>query len=133
MSDSIGLSAEGNDALQHLKGRRAVNTVIFRCAQAPGALALELEGNLTHEELVRALPPDAARLVFHELAFATREGARRHETLLILWLPPAAEGQEGSCTVGYVALEESLPSVRVHLTARLVGHLDYARLVALAG
>ncbi|MER5726814.1 hypothetical protein ABT084_00420 [Streptomyces sp. NPDC002138] len=133
MSSPTGLSPEGLDALQRLKDRRDVNTVIFQCAQAPGALALELEGNLTHEELVRALPPDAARLVVHELVFATREGARRHEVLLILWVPAGADGQENSCTEGYTALKESFPNIHVHLTARQAGHLEYARLVALAG
>ncbi|MGW7313519.1 hypothetical protein [Streptomyces sp. NPDC054865] len=72
MSKPISLAPEGIDALQPLTCRRDVNTVIFRCAQAPRAsLILEREGNLTHDELVRALPIDTARLAVHELAFAT--------------------------------------------------------------
>ncbi|MFD9339859.1 hypothetical protein ACFWBF_36615 [Streptomyces sp. NPDC060028] len=132
MSSPTGLSPEGIDALQQLKDRRDVNTVIFRWA-TPHALVLELEGNLTHDELVQALPPDAPRLVLHELAFATREGTRRHETLLILWEPAEVGGQEESCTGDYTALRKSLPNIHVHLTARQAEQLDYRGLVALAG
>ncbi|MFD3808692.1 hypothetical protein ACFWSF_14820 [Streptomyces sp. NPDC058611] len=133
MSSPTGLSPQGLQALQHVKDRRDVNTVIFRFAQTPCDLVVELEGNLTHDELLHALPPDAARLVVHELAFATREGARRHETLLILWVPAGAAGQEELCTVGCTALKEHLPDVRVHLTARQAGQLEYGMLVALVG
>ncbi|MFD9420522.1 hypothetical protein ACFWC9_38355 [Streptomyces goshikiensis] len=128
-----GLSPESIDALKHLKGRREVNTVILRCAQTPSPLPLELKGNLTHDELLEALPPDAARLVVHELAFATREGARRHETLLILWTPSGSGEQEESCSVAYRTLKEFLTDVRIQLTASSPDQLDYQRLVALVG
>ncbi|WP_406179342.1 hypothetical protein [Streptomyces sp. NBC_01006] len=39
----------------------------------------ELEGDPTHDELVRAVPADEASLVVHESSFATPEGERRHE------------------------------------------------------
>lgn len=134
MSSPTHLSQEGVDALRHLRDRREVNTVILRYPDAPpGDLVVELEGNLTHEELVRALSADAARLVLHELSFATREGTRRHETLLILWMPSGADAQEESYTAGYTDLKQLLGGVRVHLTARRAEQLDYRRLVALAG
>ncbi|MFD9520722.1 cofilin family protein [Streptomyces sp. NPDC059979] len=133
MSTRIGLSPEGAGALQHVKDRRDVNTVIFRCTQTPRALVLEREGNLTHDELVQALPPDAARLVVYELAFATPEGSRKHETLLILWMPSNADAQEEAWTPAYETVKEVLPNVHVHLTARRPEHLEYRRLVALAG
>ncbi|OEJ35062.1 cofilin family protein [Streptomyces subrutilus] len=134
MSSPTNLSQEGVDALRHLRGRREVNTVILRHRDTPQALAVELEGNLTHDELLQALPSDEARLVVHELSFATREGMRRHETLLILWVPVGAAGrEEESYTVGYTALKELLGDVHVHLTARRPDQLDYRRLVALAG
>ncbi len=108
--------------------------MILRYTDTPRALVVELEGNLTHDELLQALPPDAARLVVHELSFATREGMRRHETLLILWVPSGVAGQEEeSYTVGYTTLKELLADVHVHLTARRADQLDYRRLVALAG
>ncbi|MEU9237590.1 cofilin family protein [Streptomyces subrutilus] len=134
MSSPTNLSQEGVDALRHLRDRREVNTVILNHTDTPQALAVELEGNLTHDELLQALPSDEARLVVHELSFATREGTRRHETLLILWVPAGAvEQEEESYAVGYTALKELLADVHVHLTARRADQLDYRRLVALAG
>ncbi|MFJ3963220.1 hypothetical protein [Streptomyces sp. NPDC090036] len=133
----IGLTEGCRDALHHLRQTREINTVILRFADTPGALALalapELEGNLTHDELVSALPADQARLVVHELTFATPEGARRHELLLVLWMPADAEAQEEIYTAGYTFLKEHLPDVHVHLTARRQDQLEYRRLVALAG
>ncbi|MGW6859159.1 cofilin family protein [Streptomyces xanthophaeus] len=137
MSNPIGLTEGCRDALHHLQQTREVNTVILRFADTPGVLApeleLELEGNLTHDELVSTLPADQARLVVHELSFATPEGARRHEMLLILWMPTEAEAQEEAWTAGYTFLKKQLPDVHVHLTARRQDQLEYRRLVALAG
>ncbi|MFC9817017.1 hypothetical protein ACFVJM_33715 [Streptomyces virginiae] len=93
----------------------------------------DVEANLTHEELVLALPADEPWLVLHELAFASPEGTRKHAQLLIFWMPPAAGEQEETYMAGFTALKEHLPDVRVHLTARRTGHLAYRRLVALAG
>lgn len=70
----IGLSEDCLDALQHLKETREINTVILRLAEADG-LVVEAESNLTHEELLEALPADEARLVVHELFFATPGGS----------------------------------------------------------
>ncbi|MFD9333048.1 hypothetical protein ACFWBF_01300 [Streptomyces sp. NPDC060028] len=133
MSSPIRLSEDCLDALHHLRETREVNTVILRFADPPGLLTAEVEGNLTHEELVAALPAAEARLVVHELSFATAEGARRHEHLLVLWMPPDAGGQEETYTAGYAFLKEHLAEVHVHLTARRADQLEYRRLVALAG
>lgn len=133
MSSPAGLSEGCLDALQHVKGTREINTVILRYGDAPGVLVPEVEANLTHDELVAALPADGARLLVHELSFATPEGARRNERLLILWMPADASGQEAAYTAGYAALKEFLTDVHVHLTARRTDQLEYRRLVALAG
>ncbi|MET9604107.1 cofilin family protein [Streptomyces sp. NPDC006512] len=134
MSSPIGLSQESVHALRHLKDRREVNTVILRSTEVqPRALVPAAEANLTHDELIAALPADEARLVVHELSFATREGTRRNEPLLILWVPSDAGAEEGSYTAAYAALKEFLADVHVHLTARRREHLEYGRLVALAG
>ncbi|MFC9294592.1 hypothetical protein ACFTWH_13440 [Streptomyces sp. NPDC057011] len=133
MSSPVGLSEGTLEALHHLKETREINTVILRYEDPPGALVPEVEGNLSHEELVQALPAEEARLVVHELFFATREGARRHEHLLVLWMPADAGGQEEVYTEAYTVLKEYLPDVHVHLTARRTGQLEYRRLVALAG
>ena len=132
-SSPIAFSEGCLDGLHHLRETREINTVILRFADTPGVLVVEVEGNLTHEELVSALPPDEARLVVHELSFAPPEGARRREQLLVLWVPAGAGAQEEAYTAGYAALKDHLPDVRVHLTARRTHQLEYRRLVVLAG
>ncbi|WP_185910803.1 hypothetical protein [Streptomyces sp. WAC07149] len=69
----------------------------------------------------------------HELSFATPTGSRRHEPLLILWMPPHTSAQEEAYTNAYNALKDALAEVRVHLTARHLDQLAYLRLVHLAG
>ncbi|MFD5549190.1 cofilin family protein [Streptomyces goshikiensis] len=133
MNQPTPLSEESLDALQHLKETREINTVILCYPHHPGALELDLEGNLTHDEMVQALPDDEPRLIVHELSFASPEGTRRSERLLILWVPAAATAHEEAYTAGYESLKEMLPGVRVHLTARRADQLEYRRLVALAG
>ncbi|MFE9933657.1 cofilin family protein [Streptomyces sp. NPDC005533] len=133
MSSPIVLSESSLAALHHLRERREINTVTLRYAQAPGVLVAEVEGNLTHDELVQALPADDPRLVVHELSFASPDGTRRNALLLILWMPPDAHQQEEAYTDGYNALKEYLVDVHVHLTARRPAQLEYRRLVALAG
>ncbi|MFE2323788.1 hypothetical protein ACFXD5_07675 [Streptomyces sp. NPDC059385] len=134
MTSPVVLSEGCREALLHLRETREINTVILRFADTPGVLVVEVEGNLTHEELVAALSADAARLVVHELSFATPEGSRRHAQLLVLWMPTAADAQEDAAyTAGYTALKEYLLDVHVHLTARRTDQLEYRRLVALAG
>ncbi|MFC9585683.1 cofilin family protein [Streptomyces yangpuensis] len=133
MKGPIRLSEALLAALQHLRERREINTVTLRYSDAPAVLVPEAEANLTHEELVQALPVDEPRLVLHELAFASPEGTRKHAQLLIFWMPPAAGEQEDAYTAGFTALKEHLPDVHVHLTARRANQLEYRRLVALAG
>ncbi|MFD7256859.1 cofilin family protein [Streptomyces sp. NPDC059874] len=116
-----------------MKETREINTVVLRCTDIADVLVLEAEANLTHDELLQSLPADEPRLVVHELCFATPEGARRSERLLIFWMPPGAGGQEEMYTVGFTALKEFLTDVHVHLTARRKAELEYRRLVALAG
>ncbi|MFF4392204.1 cofilin family protein [Streptomyces sp. NPDC001552] len=133
MSSPTGLSDGSLAALHHLREKRNINTVTLCYADVPGLLVPEVEGNLTHEELVQALPADEPRLVVHELSFASPDGARRHAQLLIFWLPPDAREWEEAYTDGFTALKEFLADVHVHLTARRADQLEYRRLVALAG
>ncbi|MFG2989696.1 hypothetical protein ACGFZK_10485 [Streptomyces sp. NPDC048257] len=133
MSSPIGLSEDGLAALHHLRELREINTVVLRFADTPDVLVPEIEGNLTPDELVQGLPSDEPRLVVHELAFASPEGMRRNERLLIFWMPPPAGEQEETYTAGYTALKELLTDVHVHLIARRADQLGYRRLVALAG
>ncbi|MGW4510183.1 cofilin family protein [Streptomyces sp. NPDC004436] len=133
VSSPIALSQGALAALHHLRERREINTVVLRCGESPDVLLPDLEGNLTHDELVRALPADEPRLVLHSLCFATADGSRRIEPLLILWMPRTAEEEEKTYTAGFAALKEYLGGVHVHLTARRASQLEYRRLVALAG
>ncbi|MGW6577480.1 cofilin family protein, partial [Streptomyces sp. NPDC054945] len=112
-----------------------INTVVLRRTDPGNALVLEVEANLTHEELLQALPLEEPRLVVHELSFASQDGARRHERLLILWQPTAAEGSgpEAGYAAAYSSLMEFLADVHVHLTAERTDQLAYRRLVALVG
>ncbi|MFJ3519697.1 MULTISPECIES: cofilin family protein [unclassified Streptomyces] len=132
MTSPTGLSEGSLAALRHMREQREINTVILRYAGAQGVLVPEIEGNLTHDELVQSLPADEPRLILHELAFATPEGTRRHAQLLIFWMPPDTSEQEKAYTDGFTALREFLPDVHVHLTARRTDQLGYRRLVALA-
>ncbi|MER5567300.1 cofilin family protein [Streptomyces goshikiensis] len=132
MSNPAGLSEDSLAALHHLREKRDINTVTLRYTDVPGVLVPEVEGNLTHDELVHALPADEPRLVVHELAFASPDGTRRHAPLLIFWMPPGASAQEETYTAGFTALKETLPDVHIHLTARRADQLKYRRLVALA-
>ncbi|MFE6905529.1 cofilin family protein [Streptomyces erythrochromogenes] len=133
MSSPIDLSEGSLAALQHMREQREINTVILRYAGTQEVLVPEIEGNLTHDELVQSLPADEPRLVVHELAFASSEGARKHAQLLIFWMPPDAREQEQAYTDGFTALKDFLPDAHVHLTARRASQLEHRRLVALAG
>ncbi|MFD8205967.1 hypothetical protein ACFV2S_06150 [Streptomyces sp. NPDC059695] len=134
MSSRLSLSEGASEALRHMKGTRQINAVVLRHADLADVLVVELEANLTHDELLGALPAKEPRLVVYELAFASREGAHRHEQLLILWRPTAAGddgGQEESYTAAYASLKETLGDVRVHLTAEDTDQLTYGKLVDL--
>lgn len=133
MSSPPPLSEGSLDALHHLREKREVNTVILRYADPPDVLEPELEGNLTHDELLQSLPSDEPRLVLHELFFASPDGTRRNAQLLIFWMPPEAGDQEETYADAYTALKGYLPEAHVHLTARRTDQLTYHRLVALAG
>ncbi|MGW6986859.1 cofilin family protein [Streptomyces sp. NPDC054946] len=131
----MSLSDGASEALRHMKETREINTVVLRRTDPGNALVLEVEANLTHEELLQALPLEEPRLVVHELSFASQDGARRHERLLILWQPTAAEGSgpEAGYAAAYSSLMEFLADVHVHLTAERTDQLAYRRLVALVG
>ncbi|MEU6313646.1 cofilin family protein [Streptomyces sp. NPDC047014] len=118
------------DAYRHLKEHRDVNTVVF--AIASGVLEAETSANWTHDELLGSLPGDQPRLILHELPFATATGARRHELVLVSWMPGGESRDDAAYTAGYEALKELFTEAHVHLTARQPAHLAYDRLVALA-
>ncbi|MFJ4776699.1 cofilin family protein [Streptomyces sp. NPDC088762] len=133
MSSPIAVSDDCLHALHRLRERRDVNTVILRHDDAEDTLVLELEGNLTHDEVLQALPPDEPRLLAHELSFATSEGMRRNERLLIFWCPAAAGEQGQPYSAGRAVLEELLEGTHLRLQASQREELEYGRLVGQVG
>ncbi|MEU6867698.1 cofilin family protein [Streptomyces sp. NPDC046876] len=132
MSSPSVFSEDSLQAFRHLSERRDVNTVILHRQGAAGSLAVEVEANLTHEELLEALPADEPRLVVHELAFATPDGTRRNEQLLIFWDPVGAMGREQAYAAAFTALQTLLEASRVQLKVRQADELEYRKLAALA-
>ncbi|MEW2416913.1 hypothetical protein AB0953_24730 [Streptomyces sp. NPDC046866] len=137
--------SEGSlQAFRRLAERRDVNTVILQRQGTAGGRAVEVEveveANLTHEELLEALPADEPRLVVHELAFATPDGTRHNEPLLIFWDPVSAmdqhqdqdQDQDQAYAAAFTALQTHLETSRVHLKVRQADELEYRKLAALA-
>ncbi|MER7759699.1 hypothetical protein [Streptomyces sp. NPDC097619] len=91
------------EAFRHVREHRDVNTVVLRLSD--GLLDVEAEANWTPEELLAKLTPDQARLIIHEVPYATPTGARRHAHLLIWWMPPAAAGDEAAYAPAYDMLK----------------------------
>ncbi|GAA0270347.1 hypothetical protein GCM10010302_04900 [Streptomyces polychromogenes] len=128
----INLSPGCLKALRDLRETRQINTVVMCTTGTSQVLVAEVEANLTHDELLQVLPELEARLIVYELSFAGKDGAHRHERLLILWMPHAAVERQDDYTGAYDTLKDALADVRIHLTARRPDHLAYQRLVALA-
>ncbi|MET9896545.1 hypothetical protein ABZZ47_41525 [Streptomyces sp. NPDC006465] len=132
---SIRMSVDDRcvSAFWELKGKREVNTVIYRLTDALDTCVVERQGNLTHDELLSALPAHEPRLVVHDLAFAMADGARQNRILLISWLPrgitPRHETANGRA---HAALLESLGGSPLSVRATDLAELDYRRLVSQA-
>lgn len=118
-------------AFRHVKEQRDVNTAVL--ALRGDVLVVEAETNWTPEELVVNMPVDQARLIVHEVSFATRTGARRRAHLLIWWMPASAQGQERAYQAAFETLKMQHTEAPVHVIARTPEHLAHPRLVALAG
>ncbi|MCX4539374.1 hypothetical protein [Streptomyces sp. NBC_01565] len=133
MSSRITVSDDSLNAWHRLRERRDVNTVILRLDEASQTLVPELEGNLTHDELLQALPAAEPRLIAYELSFATSEGTRRNERLLIFWCPADAGKLEEPYAAAHAALEELLEGAYVRLRASEPAEMEYGRLVDQVG
>ncbi|MGW3819832.1 cofilin family protein [Streptomyces sp. NPDC005046] len=133
MSSHMSVDDRCVSAFWELKGKREVNTVIYRLTDALDTCVVERQGNLTHDELLSALPAHEPRLVVHDLAFATADGARRNRILLISWLPreitPRHEAATGHA---HAALLESLDGSPLPVRATDLAELEYGRLVSQA-
>ncbi|MFD7202803.1 hypothetical protein [Streptomyces sp. NPDC059893] len=77
MTSAISVEDRCIEAFNELKKTsRHITTVLYRLNDSLDTLILDLAGNLTHDELLKALPSDP-RLVAYELHFADRDGSRR--------------------------------------------------------
>ncbi|MFF1411267.1 hypothetical protein ACFVX6_16005 [Streptomyces sp. NPDC058289] len=120
-------------AFRELKEKRDVNTVIYRLADSADSLVVEGQGNLTHDELLLALPADQPRLVLYDLPFASEDGTRQNRIVSICWLPASATPQdEPACSQAQTALADAVDGDLMAITATALSDLAYPRLVAQA-
>ncbi|MFG2309884.1 cofilin family protein [Streptomyces sp. NPDC048566] len=133
MSQRIAVDAHSVQAFRDVETDPHVNVVVYRLADATDSCTVERRGNLRHEELVRALPPDEPRIVAYDLAFATVDGARRHRVLLISWIPGTVPPRRTVRYLeGYAAVRAAVDGDPVPIAASRGDDLDYHRLVSLA-
>ncbi|WP_406368505.1 hypothetical protein OG788_45855 [Streptomyces sp. NBC_00647] len=134
MNSDITVDESCVSAFWELRGKREVNTVIYRLSDSLDSCLVECQGNLTHDEFLLILPADEPRLAVYDLAFATADGTRQNRTVLISWLPGAAVPQhEAAYGYAHAALLDRLGGSLVSVRATDVADLDYSRLVSQAG
>ncbi|WP_339134984.1 hypothetical protein WJM95_34490 [Streptomyces sp. f51] len=128
MSTDVAVDDSCIGAFWELKSKRDINTVIYRLNDLLNSCVVEHEGNLTHDELLLALPANEPRLVIYDLPFATEDGTRQNKILLISWLPPRATPQHKAAYAhAHAALRDTLDGsqllpVRSTSTADLAYH-----------
>ncbi|MFE2301724.1 hypothetical protein ACFXAW_26475 [Streptomyces sp. NPDC059445] len=131
MSNHISVDDTCVSAFWELKGKREVNTVLYRLSDALDTCVVERRANLTHDELLSALPAHEPRLVLLDLAFASVDGARRNKILLISWVPRGITPQhEAAYAHGRAALLRRLDGSLLTVRATDSADLDYHRLVS---
>ncbi|MEU9304787.1 hypothetical protein [Streptomyces sp. NPDC048269] len=133
MSSGISVEESCVAAFRELTGHRDVNTVIYRLSADLASIVPEFEGNLTHDELLEALPTGEPRLVAYELAFAAADGARRHEIVLISWSPEGTDIEQRTVLAsGYRALRSTLDRIDLCVQATGLADVQYDELVSRA-
>ncbi|MET8413080.1 actin depolymerization factor/cofilin-like domain-containing protein [Streptomyces sp. NPDC005195] len=133
MSGNIVVDESCISVFQELKGRRDLNTVIYRMSDSLETVAFDFKGNLTHDELLKALPADEPRYVVHDLLFASADGARQEKIVLISWCPARTTTEEKIAhSSGYCLLQNFLDGVQVYVAATDLSELEYQALVSQA-
>ncbi|MFJ5811163.1 actin-binding ADF family protein [Streptomyces sp. NPDC093093] len=131
MSSGITVDERCISAFWELKGRREINAVIYRLSDTLDTVIVECQSNLTHDELLEALPSYKARLVVYYLPFATADGTRKSEIVLVSWLPEAAAPRDKTAYArASTVLLDALDGVHIHVQATTLSELDYHRLVS---
>ncbi|MFE2537817.1 hypothetical protein [Streptomyces sp. NPDC059371] len=132
MSRDISVDDSCISAFWELKSKRDINTVIYRLNDLLDSCAVERQGNLTHDELLLALPANEPRIVIYDLPFATEDGRRQNRILLISWQPQGAPPQQ-TAAYGYAqaALQDALDgSQLLPVRSFKAADLAYHRLVS---
>ncbi|MFF2513826.1 actin-binding ADF family protein [Streptomyces sp. NPDC058086] len=133
MSGGIPVDDSCISAFQELKSRRDINTVIYRLSDSLETVIPDFEGNLTHDEVLKALPTDVSRYVVYDLLFATADGTRQEKVVLISWCPPGTKAEERIAhSSGYSTLRNLLDGVQVYVQATDLSDVGYEALVSLA-
>ncbi|MER6522737.1 actin depolymerization factor/cofilin-like domain-containing protein [Streptomyces sp. NPDC060334] len=131
MSSGITVDERCISAFWELKGRREINAVVYRLSDTLDTVIVECQSNLTHDELLEVLPSYKARLIVYYLPFATAEGTRRSEIVLVSWLPEAAGSRDKlAYTRASAVLLDALDGLSIHIQATTLSELDYHRLVS---
>ncbi|MGW0970039.1 hypothetical protein [Streptomyces sp. NPDC002516] len=126
MSTDIAVDDRCIGAFWELKSKRDINAVIYRLNDLLNSCVVEHEGNLTHDELLLALPANEPRIVIYDLPFATEDGTRQNKILLISWLPPRATPQhKAAYGHAHAALRDTLDSSQL-LPVRSTSTADLA-------
>ncbi|MGX5185502.1 actin-binding ADF family protein [Streptomyces avermitilis] len=133
MSGDIRVDDSCISAFQELKAKRDINTVIYRVSDNLETVIFDFKGNLTHDELLKALPADEPRYVLHDLHFATADGSRQEKIVLISWCPAGTKAQERIAhSFGCSTLRNLLDGVHVYVQAADLSDMEYAALVSQA-
>ncbi|MEV5781258.1 actin depolymerization factor/cofilin-like domain-containing protein [Streptomyces sp. NPDC052287] len=133
MSGNVVVDESCISAFQELKGRRDINTVIYRLSDRLETVIFDFKGNLTHDELLKAFPADEPRYAVHNLLFASADGARQEKIVLIAWCPARTTAEQKIAhSSGYRALQNLLDGVQVYVPATDLSELEYQALVSRA-
>ncbi|MET8590591.1 actin depolymerization factor/cofilin-like domain-containing protein [Streptomyces sp. NPDC005078] len=131
MSGGIPVEDSCIKAFHVLKSKRNVNTVIYRLSDNLETVTTDFKGNLTHDELLEALPAAETRFVIYDLVFATADGTRKDKIVLISWCPEAAEiEQRVAHSTTRNALRDLLDGVQAYVQATDLSDVEYDELVS---
>ncbi|MFB7313061.1 actin-binding ADF family protein [Streptomyces sp. NPDC056192] len=118
-------------AFHELKSKRNVNAVICRLSDNLDAVIPDFKGNLTHDELLKALPATETRFVVYDLVFATADGTRENKIVLISWCPESAKvEQRVAHSTTRNTVRNLLDGVQVYVQATVLSDVEYDELVS---
>ncbi|MFF0066877.1 actin-binding ADF family protein [Streptomyces sp. NPDC005279] len=133
MSSGIPVDDSCISAFQELKSKRDINTVIYRLSNNLETVIPDFKGNLTHDELLEALPATEPRFVVYDLAFATADGTRENKIVMISWCPERTEVEQRIAhSSSYHTLRNLLDGVQVYVQATDRSDVEYDELVSRA-